>query len=100
MTCSFASDEHKDTCLHSFTHVLLNLSVVVAMRLSEGMFHSCLFLTHTVARFNTLSPTLDHTGTVKAHLEVSDGVPCGLQHILALDPSKRHLKTAMAWTQS
>ena len=67
---------------------------------TSGMFHLCLFLTHTVARFNTLSPTLDHTGTVKAHLEVSDGVPCGLQHILALDPSKRHLKTAMAWTQS
>lgn len=38
MTCSFASDEQKDTCLHSFTHVLLNLSVVVAMRLSESLF--------------------------------------------------------------
>lgn len=116
MTCSFASDEHKDTCLHSFTHVLLNLSVVVAMRLSESLFKNFIQLDQSPVslmsffdsyRYRIPShvstpspPILDHTGTVKAHLEVSDGVPCGLQHILALDPSKRYLETAMAWTQS
>ena len=64
MTCSFASDEHKDTCLHSFTHVLLNLSVVVAMRLSESLFKSFIQLDQwhvsLVSFFDSYRRTFQH----------------------------------------